>query len=403
MMSEDFDVVIVGAGIVGSALAVALGASSLRVAVIEARSVSAEWPLSESGVAGFDARVSAITLASRDWLQALNAWPGALGQRVSPYRLMHVWDAEGTGSVDFDAAEVNQPVLGHIVENRLLSCALLQQLQAQPNITLLSPLQIKAITPGPEGVELRDNDDSCFRAGLVVAADGANSAIRSMLDIPVREWPYGHDAIVATVECERDHQQTAWQRFLPQGPLAFLPLRDAKAPEKLCSIVWSALPGRCDQLMGLDDGEFAAQLGAAFEHRLGKIIACSRRFRFPLTQRHALNYVQPGLALVGDAAHTIHPLAGQGVNLGLSDARVLSEEILRAASRGLNVGELSVLKRYQRRRKSENLLMMAGMEGFKRLFEEDRLPVRWARNVGMRWFDRSGLLKRRVIRQAMGR
>lgn len=401
-MSEHFDVIVVGAGIVGSALAASLAGSALRVAVIEARSLDAGWPHAEPGVAGFDARVSAITLASQQWLQKFSAWPGDLGQRVSPYRFMHVWDADGTGSVDFDAADVNQPVLGHIVENRLLAAALLQRLEAQTNIRLLAPLQVEAINVTPQGLELRADNAECFSAALVVAADGANSAIRSMLDMPVREWQYGHDAIVATVQCERDHQQTAWQRFLPEGPLAFLPLRDTDAPQKFCSIVWSALPSRADFLMGLSDAQFMKALGDAFEHRLGEVQACSRRFRFPLTQRHALNYVQPGLALVGDAAHTIHPLAGQGVNLGLSDARVLAEELLRATTRGLGAGEISVLKRYQRRRKSENLLMMAGMEGFKRLFEEDRLPVRWARNVGMRWFDQSGPLKRRVIRQAMG-
>lgn len=398
----DFDVVIVGAGIVGAALASALGGSGLRVAIIEAREITAEWPQAADDVDGFDARVSAVTLASQQWLQQLGAWPAAAGQRVSPYRFMHVWDAEGTASVDFDAADVNRPLLGHIVENRLLAAALLQSIRHHANISLLAPVSIEMIEKSAGGYQLTADDGNTFNTALLVAADGARSAIRSMLNMPVREWDYGHDAIVATIETERGHRQTAWQRFLPEGPLAFLPLHSETRGDHLCSIVWSAVPAYADELMALSEADFNRQLRQAFEHQLGAVLKSGKRFRFPLTQRHAVDYVRPGLALIGDAAHTIHPLAGQGVNLGLSDARVLSEELLRALSRGLDVGEVSVLKRYQRRRKSDNLLMMAGMEGFKRLFEQDRLSVRWARNAGMRWFDQCLPLKRRIIRQAMG-
>lgn len=404
---SDYDVVIVGAGLVGGALACALEAEPmagrpLRVALIESGAMSFEWPTAQSGIDGFDARVSALTAASQQWLTTLGAWPGTHGQRVCAYQHMHVWDAEGTGRIDFSASDVNQPALGHIVENRLVSIALARQLRSARHIELLTPVKLQALQQHEVGYQLTLDNGRDITTALVVAADGANSRIRQLADMPVREWDYGHQAIVATVECRDSHQHTAWQRFLPEGPLAFLPLRDEHGSERFCSIVWSALPTYAENLMALDDNAFCAQLGRAFELRLGEVTACSRRFSFPLRQRHATDYVRPGLALVGDAAHTIHPLAGQGVNLGLMDARVLAEEIRHAWQRQINPGSEAVLKRYQRRRKADNLTMMASMEGFKRLFEQNHLLVRWARNTGMRWLDGAAPLKRQIMRQAMG-
>jgi 2-octaprenylphenol hydroxylase len=203
------------------------------------------------------------------------------------------------------------------------------------------------------------------------------------------------------VQVERPHQTTAWQRFLPSGPLAFLPLPSAPDAQ-YCSIVWSLDSSRVDGIQALQAAEFCAALERAFEGRLGRVLGCSRRFAFPLRQRHAVDYVQPGAALVADAAHTIHPLAGQGINLGLQDVAVLAEEVLRARERGEPPGSIAVLRRYQRRRKGENLAMMAAMEGFKRLFEQPALPLRWLRNAGMRGVDRAGPLKHQLMRQAMG-
>lgn len=398
----NYDVVIVGAGLVGGALACALSDSPLKVAIIEPREMETEWPPADDGVAGFDARVSAITAASQQWLESLGAWPGMFGQRGCPYTRMQVWDAEGTGSISFDAAEVNQPALGHIVENRLIVCALMRRLQASTNVRQLTPARVTALQPFEGGYRLTLDQGAEIETGLVVAADGAMSQIRTLTGFSLREWDYGHRAIVATVESERGHEHTAWQRFLPEGPLAFLPLCDRAGEQRLCSIVWSAVPDYAEALMALSDAEFCEQLGAAFELRLGRVQAVGQRFCFPLRQRHAVDYVQSGIALVGDAAHTIHPLAGQGVNLGLMDAKVCAQELLRATAAGLNPGHLSVLQRYQRRRKGDNLTMMAGMEVFKRLFEQDHLWVRWARNTGMRWLDKNTGAKRRIIRQAMG-
>ena len=231
--------------------------------------------------------------------------------------------------------------------------------------------------------------------------DEALSQLRKLAGLRTREWDYGHHALVCTVETEKPHCGVAHQRFLSAGPLAFLPLA-SRAGRNYCSIVWSVESAPAQELLALGDEEFKQQLGLAIEHRLGAILACSDRIGFPLRQRHAIDYVQPGLALVGDAAHTIHPLAGQGINLGLQDVAVLAQELLAAHQQGAALGSLAVLQRYQRRRKGENLLMMAAMDGFKRLFAEQALPVRWLRNTGMNLVGGNGPLKRRLMRHAMG-
>ncbi len=402
-ITSHFDVIIVGAGMVGSALACALGGSSLSVAVIEAQTLSDSWPEQGDSVMGFDTRVSALTVASQRFLQSLGVWCLITDHRVSPYRHMHVWDAEGTGSIDFSAQDINQPVLGHIVENRLTATGLLKKLNQHRNVHLIASAAVDGLQSlDSGGYKLLLQDGRQYQAPLIVAADGARSNIRTQADFTMREWAYNHHAIVATVKTEKPHKETAWQRFLPEGPLAFLPLQSDAGNQQYCSIVWSAIPQYAENLMAQDDQLFADSLAAAFEYQLGDVLATSQRFSFPLGQRHAVDYCKPGLALVGDAAHTIHPLAGQGVNLGLMDVQVLSEELLRAEQRQLDVGSMAVLARYQRRRKAANLGMMASMEGFKRLFAQNALPVRWARNTGMRWLDKMTPLKHRVMRQAMG-
>ncbi|ARN73691.1 UbiH/UbiF/VisC/COQ6 family ubiquinone biosynthesis hydroxylase [Oceanicoccus sagamiensis] len=401
--AADFDVIIVGAGMVGAALACALGGSELKVAVIEARPINTDWPEQADAIDGFDPRVSALTVASQAFLQRLDIWSAIRERRISPYRQMHVWDAEGTGNIHFAADDINQPVLGHIVENRVTATALLQKIQQHRNIECIAPVTLEAIQSTESGAyQIALDDGRSLSTDLLVAADGANSNVRSLAAMAMREWDYGHHAIVTTVKTEKPHQQTAWQRFLPEGPLAFLPLSTAEQQQHYSSIVWSAIPQYAENLMALDDAEFSLDLARAFEHRLGEVTDVSRRFSFPLRQRHAVDYIKTGIALVGDAAHTIHPLAGQGVNLGLMDALALSEELLRAEQRALNPGSLPVLQRYQRRRKAANLSMMAGMEGFKRLFEQPSLPVRWARNAGLRWLNKATPLKNQVMRQAMG-
>lgn len=406
-MATDFDIVIVGGGIAGSALAAALAGSSLQVAVVEAATLSGVAPACSREVNDFDSRVSALTPASQDFLEGLGAWSTMAGIKVSPYQKMHVWDADGTGAIDFSAAEMRQPRLGHIVENRVSVWALRQILAKAANISLLEGCKVAELLPrigdavaGEAGYSLLLDEGSQLDTGLVVAADGALSSIRRFAGFNTREWDYQHVATVTTVATEFSHQQTAWQRFLPEGPLAFLPL--ASADQNLCSIVWSAAPDLAERISVMDDDRFCDALGAAFEHRLGRILHAAPRASHPLRQRHATRYYKAGLVLVGDAAHTIHPLAGQGINLGLKDVEVLSQELLRAVAHGLAPGLPAVLSRFQRRRMADNLTMMLAMDGFKRLFSQHDLGIRWLRNTGMKRLNRMPAVKRQIMRQAMG-
>ena len=402
MSDPDYDVVIVGAGIAGSALAASLADTGLRLALVEASPLPGSRDALQPGVDSFDRRVSALTPASQRQLQGLEVWQSIVADRACPYQHMQVWDAEGTGAIDFHAAEMDAPVLGHIVENRVLTSALLAAVESNAAINLYIPARVKSLSreqPDRPRIELEDGRQlSC---SLLVAADGAVSHTRKLAGFRTREWDYGHHGLVCTVETEQPHQDTAWQCFLDTGPLAFLPLPDQEG-RHYCSIVWSVESAVAEDLLALGEEDFRTRLGLSFEYRLGAIVASSACVGFPLRQRHAIDYVQPGLALVGDAAHTIHPLAGQGINLGLQDVAVLAEEVVLALGRGANPGALDVLQRYQRRRKGENLLMMAAMDGFKRLFAPQPLPLRWLRNTGMTMVGRTRPLKRRLMRHAMG-
>lgn len=398
------DVLVVGGGIAGLALAAALDGSGLRVVLVEARDFPEASPASfdqpADDVTDFDSRVSALTPRSIGFLASLDIWAPIEALRQQPYTHMTVWDAEGTGRIDFDADEVAAPSLGSIVENRLLVAALADRVRALASVSLRNGVRLRDLERAGEGFRVHFDDDSSLDAALVVAADGALSPTRDLLGLRTREWDYGHRAIVTTIRSGDSHRFTAWQRFLPTGPLALLPLpgRD----ERFSSIVWSIDEDRADELLALDDEGFGEALGLASEHVLGAVTQCAARQAFPLRQRHAVDYVCPGAALVGDAAHTIHPLAGQGINLGLADVAVLAEELLRAARLELAPGRLEVLRRYQRRRKGDNLRMMAAMDGFKRLFGADALPLRWLRNTGMRGLAGMPAVRRRIIREAMG-
>lgn len=401
MNTFDYDVAIVGAGLAGSALAAGLADLPLRVALLEARPLSEGWPPCDAGVDAYDLRVSAITMASKRLLERLGAWPDIEARRLCAYTDMHVWDAEGTGNIHFNAAEVDQPQLGYIVENRLINAALVNGVRSGASVHCLSGTPVAALeTENGKPVLALENGDR-IRSSLLVAADGALSRVREWAGFQSREWDYGHKAIACTVETEKPHQATAWQRFLPKGPLAFLPL-PSEDGKHYCSIVWSADTEWADELMALDNADFCRAIAEAFEGRLGDVLAVSQRLAFPLRQRHAVDYVQSGIVLVGDAAHSIHPLAGQGINLGFQDVQVLLEELERACDRGLDVDEAAVLQRYQRRRKGDNLAMMSAMEGFKRLFEQDALPLRWLRNAGMQMVDKAGPIKQQIMRRAMG-
>ena len=391
------DLIIVGAGMVGSALGLALKDSGLEIILIDGSPLSIK-PFDAE--AAFEPRVSALSAASPRILQRLGAWEGVAARRASPYGEMQVWDGSGTGNIHFSAASVHAEVLGHIVENRVIQEALLEPLH-DSGVGLLPNARLERLRRSGDDWLLTLVDGRELRAPLVIAADGANSAVRRLAGCATREWDYLHHAIVTSVRCEQPHRRTAWQRFTDDGPLAFLPL-DRQGDEHWCSIVWSTTPEQATRLMALDDEAFRDELGKAFEHRLGRIEASDPRLCIPLRQRHAKRYVEPGLALVGDAAHTIHPLAGQGVNLGFLDAAVLAEVLLHAHGRGERLADERVLSRFERRRMPHNLGMMAAMEGFQRLFQADPLPLRWLRNAGLDLVDGLPEAKALFVRQALG-
>ncbi|MDD2052836.1 2-octaprenyl-3-methyl-6-methoxy-1,4-benzoquinol hydroxylase [Pseudomonas putida] len=391
------DVLIVGAGMVGSALALALRDSGLQVLLLDGGPLSVK-PFDPD--LAFEPRVSALSAASQRILDRLGAWDGIVARRASPYADMRVWDGSGTGQIHFSAASVHAEALGHIVENRVVQDALLERLH-DCDMGLLANARLEQMRRSGDEWLLTLADGRALRAPLVIAADGAHSAVRRLTGTPTREWDYLHHAIVTSVQCSQPHKLTAWQRFTDDGPLAFLPLaRDGG--QAWCSIVWSTTPEQAERLMDLDDATFCAELERAFEGRLGQVLSADPRLCVPLRQRHAKRYVAEGLALIGDAAHTIHPLAGQGVNLGFLDAAVLAEVLLHAHERGERLADLRVLSRFERRRMPHNLALMAAMEGFERLFQADPLPLRWLRNSGLKLVDRLPEAKALFVRQALG-
>ncbi|HHO68006.1 MAG TPA: 2-octaprenyl-3-methyl-6-methoxy-1,4-benzoquinol hydroxylase [Gammaproteobacteria bacterium] len=391
-MSEVRDVLVVGGGIVGLSLAVALGRAGVDTSLVHAVQPPTDWPPDS-----FDMRVYAITRASQAFLEALGAWPDIEAGGISPFRAMEVWDAGGDGRIRFDSAELGEPYLGHIIESRVIVRALWRRLPDLPAVQCQVPAVVESFAEVDGLPQAALAGGHALRARLLVGADGFASRVRDFAGIRARASDYGQKAIVAVVRTEEPHRETAWQRFLPTGPLAFLPLRDGR-----CSIVWSATSAEAERLSALDDADFRAALGEAFDHRLGDIVDTSERVLFPLRRQHAEHYVTPRVALVGDAAHVIHPLAGQGVNLGLGDAEVLAQVVADALAQGRDPGLLHTLRRYERARKGEVLAMMTAMDGFKTLFGSQLAPLRLARSLGLNLVDAATPLKTAIMRYAMG-
>ncbi|WP_438765190.1 UbiH/UbiF/VisC/COQ6 family ubiquinone biosynthesis hydroxylase [Kushneria sp. TE3] len=395
--TAQFDMAIVGAGLVGATLAVALGRQGHRVALLDGGDLQPGWQAAE-----IDARVSAITPASQQFLTTLGVWPGIVQRRIGPYDRMAVWDGEGTGQIDFSAREVGGEVLGHIIENSVIRDALLEALDGWGNVTLMRHARVTALSDVEHQRRcLTLEDGRTVTADLVVGADGARSRIRTLAGLGYREYATGQRAVVATVWHEHDHEATARQRFMGTGPLAFLPL-NIDGHQKTSSIVWSADTEFADELMDMTDDAFMRALELDFEHRLGRIERVSRRHDFALVQRHAKRYIDDSVALVGDAAHNIHPLAGQGVNLGLMDVAVLAEELGRAARRGAPVGDVRILSRYARRRRGDNTVMLMAMDAFRIGFGSAWPLVRVLRNQGLTTTGRWPWARRLLIEQAMG-
>ncbi|MBA3980308.1 MAG: oxygenase [Alcanivorax sp.] len=392
MGDDSMDVMIVGGGMAGGMLAAALADTGLRVRVLDA----APEPAMPEGPAR--PRVSALTEASQRMLSQVDAWARLPAERVQAYARMQVWDGDGTGEVEFDAASVQAQALGWIVENEALVAALYAARPA--NVVWHSSVRARDIRRQGEVWQVTLDDGQVFRAPLLVGADGARSRVRDAAGIPAPVQDTGHVAIVGSVRSEHAHGACARQRFLTSGPLALLPL---PGDGDDVSLVWSLWPHEAERLMALPPEAFDLALSQASAGCLGALSFQGARQVIPIHTLHASDYVRPGLALVGDAAHVVHPLAGQGINLGLLDAAVLAEEMQRALSRGLPAWHDSALNRYQRRRWGHNALMIRALSGIKALFEANGLEWRWARNTGMRWVNRLAPVKQMLAREALGR
>jgi 2-octaprenylphenol hydroxylase len=392
------DIAVVGAGMVGAATAALLAraAPECSIVVLDADSPPRWNAADEPGL-----RVSALSEASRHVLEACGAWDDIAAARVSPYTCMRVWDGEvpagGPGAIRFDAAAVAQPVLGHIVENELVRLALRNALLRLPNVRVLDGARLAGMAFDEDSAQLELEDGRRLRVRLVIGADGAGSPSRGMAGLEVHGHDYEQRAVVCNLRCQLPHRQTAWQRFLPEGPIALLPLADGRV-----SIVWSTTPERAAQLLELDDERFRAAIGEASDGCLGEVLEAGPRAAFPLRMRHAPVYTKSRYALVGDAAHTVHPLAGQGVNLGFLDAAALAEIVGAGLAAGRDPGDPALLRRYERWRKPENLVSMRAFDGINRLFSNDNPALGALRRAGLTVVDRLAPLKGVFIRRAMG-
>jgi 2-octaprenyl-3-methyl-6-methoxy-1,4-benzoquinol hydroxylase len=390
MTIQQAGVAVVGGGMVGGALALGLAQQGFDVTVIEQATPPA-FDASQKP----DVRISAISAASVDLLRRLGVWEAVLAMRAHPYRRLETWEWENA-HVQFDASELKLPLLGYMVENNVLQQALWQALEAHPGVTLRVPGSISALHRhnNQHLLELSDGDELAVK--LLIGADGANSRVRDLAGIGIHAWEYPQSCMLITVQCEHEPGDSTWQHFTPKGPHAFLPLFDNWA-----SLVWYDTPVRIRQLQGLNMEQLGREIARHFPERLGKVVPVAAG-AFPLTRRHALHYAREGLALVGDAAHTIHPLAGQGVNLGYRDVDALLEVLVSARNQGEAWASHDVLKRYQTRRMADNFIMQSGMDLFYAGFSNDLGPVRILRNIGLMAAERAGGLKRQALKYALG-
>jgi 2-octaprenylphenol hydroxylase len=403
-MKTGFHILIIGGGMVGACVA-ALAASNrhfadLRIAVLEANPPTMPPP---DAVDDIDLRVSAISRASERILSEIGAWPLIPRQHVCAYDDMSVWDADGKprgpGSIHFSAGESGEPNLGYIVENRRVLWSIHDCAAFRNRVTLLRG----ELT----GLEFEDDhaaailgDGRRIEAALIVGSDGAGSLSRKLAGIETRGWDYDQRAFVTHVRTEHPHERTAWQRFLPDGPIAFLPLADGRS-----SIVWTTTPQHAERLVTEAPEQVASELASAIDNTLGKVELAGPRGQFPLRLTHAKEYCRERFVLVGDAAHAIHPLAGQGVNLGFLDAAALVEVLAEELDGGLPpvaIGERRVLRRYERWRKSENAVALGLVDGLNKLFGSRADTLGWARRTGLSILDGSMLAKRFLMGRALG-
>ncbi|MDE3060160.1 MAG: 2-octaprenyl-6-methoxyphenyl hydroxylase [Pseudomonadota bacterium] len=385
-----FDVAIAGGGIVGMSLALSLARAGISVAVIE------KTPMPSQLEPMFDGRVSAIAEGSRRILDAAGAWAG-MTHEAQPILDIRVSDGNTPFFIHYDHHEVGSAPFGYIVENRFIRHALHRAAEALPNLSIIDNNSIRTFEPDAGGVTLHLGDGRDIRCSLLIGADGKQSSLRRMAGIDTVEWNYRQTAIVCTIHHERPHDGLAQERFLPAGPFAVLPMTGQRS-----SLVWVEPDERVKLYLELPEEEFVQEIRERVGDYLGEMRAEGPRFAYPLSLMHAQSYIGPRLALIGDAAHAIHPIAGQGVNLGFRDVGVLSELITGRFRLGLDIGSADVLKHYQRWRRFDNVTMLAVTDGLNRLFRTQLMPVRLARELGMWTVGRIPPLKRFFMRHAMG-
>ncbi|KRA33287.1 2-octaprenyl-3-methyl-6-methoxy-1,4-benzoquinol hydroxylase [Rhodanobacter sp. Root627] len=385
------DVAVVGGGMVGAATALALARAGFDTVMLEARAPT-PWQSQDE----VDLRVVGLAPSSIALLDDLGVWPSIRDARASAYAHMHVWDAASGAAIDFDAAAEGRRELGFIVENNLVQWALWQALEAA-GVRRRCPSAVHGFEAREDHVRLQLDDGETLSAALLVAADGSSSPLRQLAGIGTRGRDYAQRAVVAHVHTERPHESTAWQRFLPDGPLALLPLADGRS-----SLVWSLPEEQAQQVLALDDAAFRDALGVASDFRLGCVTGTTPRASFPLKLQLAQRYQADRFVLLGDAAHAVHPLAGQGVNLGLRDVAELRDTLLAARAAGRDIGAAHVLRRYARRRRSADTLDALGFDALARVYAWQSSPLVAARGAGVRLLDRLTPLKRLLSGHAAG-
>lgn len=386
-MKQTSDILILGAGIVGLTTALQLAKQGLSVCVFDKT-----MPQIQNDLTQTDARVFAVMPKTQRFFAELNLWDAMVQQRVSPYRSMQVWDQQPDKNIYFSANEIGQPYLGHIIEQKVILNVLIQACAQSSKIKIFAPVELIAVKTENNSVSIQTSSgDYCGK--LLLGADGPQSWLREHSQFDVIKWDYIQDAIVATVTTELSHQQCARQCFTPTGPVALLPLADPNS----CSIVWSQDREKAQKLMQLSDDDFMQQLQSAFGNTLGNIKLISKRYSYPLQMRHVKNYVKPRIALLGDAAHTLHPLAGVGMNLGLLDSYVLCETIANAQQNEKDFGAYHHLRPFERARKGHNWLMIAVMESFKRLFATELTPMVQIRRWGLKRVDALQTVKNQIM------
>ncbi|WP_198360695.1 FAD-dependent monooxygenase [Thalassotalea crassostreae] len=386
---KSFDCVIVGGGMVGGATALALSDLGLSVAIVEAHT-----PKSFDREQDFDLRVSAISVASEQLLEQLQAWQQISEWRTCPYKRLGVFE-DDIAYAEFNSDEIGQSHLGHIIENRLIQLSIWQQIETRANIHLYCPQTLVGFEQTAESITVELNNEN-ITSKLLIGADGANSKVRQLANIGTTGWDYKQSAMLINVETQLPQQDITWQQFINGAPVAFLPM-----PGNNGSLVWYDSRDEINRLVKLTNEQLQDEIAAHFPVKLGSIVVKDKG-AFPLTRRHANQYVENRVVLLGDSAHTINPLAGQGVNLGFKDVAALQSVIAKAIGDGENFDDAKVLQRYQQKRKPDNLVMQGAMDAIYATFNNPSTPIKLLRNIGMFAAHRVPLLKQKALKYACG-